>query len=250
MEFDRKYKFGNTVFRILAPDSLKRDERYESFAVESVKCDYTYEIVSSMCIKGQNFNSVITERAGNQIKVFMDLKFLKGISLANLFSVAGTAKVLPEQESFILHASYIVHEGKAILFCAPSGTGKSTQAHFWKNEKGAKIINEDRVIITKKDGVFYANGCWASGKSYICHNHTTQIKAVVLLAQGVTNRIEKIHLAKALRHIMNQSCFDETNSEQCENMLTYVLDLIEHTNVISYQCVNDISSVEELEKYL
>lgn len=33
-----------------------------------------------------------------------------------------------QKDSFILHSAYIRHRGRAILFSAPSGTGKSTQA--------------------------------------------------------------------------------------------------------------------------
>ena len=36
-----------------------------------------------------------------------------------------------QKDSFILHSAYIRHRGRAILFSAPSGTGKSTQASLW-----------------------------------------------------------------------------------------------------------------------
>ena len=45
-----------------------------------------------------------------------------------------------QKDSFILHSAYIRHRGRAILFSAPSGTGKSTQASLWAQYAGAEII--------------------------------------------------------------------------------------------------------------
>lgn len=41
-------------------------------------------------------------------------------------------------QGFQLHASVINWKDKGILFSAPSGTGKSTQADLWKNMKEQK----------------------------------------------------------------------------------------------------------------
>ena len=64
-----------------------------------------------------------------------------------IFNALALEKVLIAHESIILHASYVNYNGKAILFTAPSGTGKSTQAALWEEYKGAEIVNGDRVII-------------------------------------------------------------------------------------------------------
>ena len=45
-----------------------------------------------------------------------------------------------QKDSFILHSAYIRHRGRAILFSAPSGTGKSTQASLWAQYAGAAFL--------------------------------------------------------------------------------------------------------------
>ena len=45
----------------------------------------------------------------------------------------------------LLHASVIEYAGGAVLFSAPSGTGKSTQAALWARHRGAHIRNGDKA---------------------------------------------------------------------------------------------------------
>lgn len=61
-------------------------------------------------------------------------------------------------ESLILHCAYIKHEGKAILFSAPSGTGKSTKADLWEKYRGSRTVNGDRALLRKKNGIWHACG--------------------------------------------------------------------------------------------
>ena len=68
-------------------------------------------------------------------------------------------------QGFQLHASVINWKDKGILFSAPSGTGKSTQADLWKKYEGAKVINGDRALIRKRKRRVY--GLWFSICWYI-----------------------------------------------------------------------------------
>lgn len=63
-----------------------------------------------------------------------------------------------QKDSFILHSAYIRHRGRAILFSAPSGTGKSTQASLWAQYAGAEIINGDRALLQKVQDCWMARG--------------------------------------------------------------------------------------------
>lgn len=44
-----------------------------------------------------------------------------------------------DYDCFQLHASVIRVNGHGILFSAPSGTGKSTQADLWENMKMQRL---------------------------------------------------------------------------------------------------------------
>lgn len=65
----------------------------------------------------------------------------------------------------MVHSSCVVVDGRAYLFSAPSGTGKSTHTALWLKKLGdrAFILNDDKPAVRYEDGTFYAYGTpWLS----------------------------------------------------------------------------------------
>ena len=58
----------------------------------------------------------------------------------------------------LLHASAVMVDGKAYLFTAPSGTGKSTHTRLWLQQFGerAAILNDDKPALRFENGKWYA----------------------------------------------------------------------------------------------
>lgn len=56
------------------------------------------------------------------------------------------------RDALVLHCAYMQREGKAILFSAPSGTGKTTQATLWEKHRGTRVVNGDKALIRRVDG--------------------------------------------------------------------------------------------------
>ena len=60
-------------------------------------------------------------------------------------------------DAFLMHGAVLANERGAYLFSADSGVGKTTHVHLWQSEfPDVGILNGDKPIIRKKDGVFYA----------------------------------------------------------------------------------------------
>lgn len=105
----------------------------------------------------------------------------------------------------MLHASCVEYEGKAYLFSARSGTGKSTHTHLWlKYLPGARIINDDKPAIRCIDGKFYAYGTPWSGKTDESVNEGVPIAGITFLSRG-ENKIKRIPGIKALKLFMDQT---------------------------------------------
>lgn len=110
-------------------------------------------------------------------------------------------------DGFMLHSSAVEYKGKAYLFSAPSGTGKSTHTSLWLKAFGdeARIINDDKPIIRVMDDVVYAYGTPWSGKTALNLNVKVPIGGICFIERGEKNEIEEIPTAQAIGMILNQT---------------------------------------------
>lgn len=155
-----------------------------------------------------------------------------------------------EVNGIILHASYINHNGRAILFTAPSGTGKSTQAALWEEHRKAEIINGDRVLIRTIEGKAYASGIPFAGSSNYCKNVSLPIDAIVYLAQAPKTTIEKMSLPKAFRNLWQECTINTWNTEDVEKATAVLIDILKEIPVYYMPCTPDESAILALEDEL
>ena len=96
---------------------------------------------------------------------------------------------LLDYNGMMFHASAVVVDGKAYLFSAPSGTGKSTHTRLWLEYFGEKayILNDDKPAIRIMDGKFYAYGTPWCGKDNVSTNQKCEIKAICFLERSEVN---------------------------------------------------------------
>jgi hypothetical protein len=243
---NKKYTFGDVTFEVESPFELADKNNCSEFLSED-ETDYLIRVIptdSDDEIRAQ------VKREGNVISRFIKKKYADAQNIASIFASSDAALLFPKHDAFILHASYIIIGGKAILFTAPSGTGKSTQARFWKDERGAEIVNGDRVLVTRRNGAFYANGIYACGTSGISHNRTAPIEAVVLLEQGEENEINKIPSRKLFLRILCECTYDIKDLEQYVKITELVSDMINSLPTLCYRCKKSPEAVEALEKIL
>ena len=107
------------------------------------------------------------------------------------------AEFLLERDTLMLHGSTVAVDGRAYLFTAPCGTGKSTHTRLWREAFGdrAVMVNDDKPFlqITPK-GVFAYGSPW-SGKHGLATNICVPLQGICSLQRGQENRI---HTAKIM----------------------------------------------------
>ena len=127
-----------------------------------------------------------------------EYNYLTRDEVAYLASGALFNRRLTAFNGLMLHSSAIEMDGRAYLFSAHSGTGKSTHTGLWKQVFGDKVtfINDDKPIIRKIDGKFYVYGTPWSGKTDLNTNIKVPLSAIVFIERGETNSITPIDPAK------------------------------------------------------
>ena len=158
--------------------------------------------------------------------------------------------LIARNNGFIFHCSYIDVGGRAILFTAPSETGKSTQAELWAKHRGAEIINGDRAAVRMVDGVLMAEGIPFAGSSTYCKNRSLPILAIVYLGQAPVTTIRKMRGYEAFSRIwegVSVNTWDRTDMELVSGVVKQVAESVP---VFHMPCTPDESAVIALENAL
>lgn len=141
-------------------------------------------------------------------------------------------------DGMLLHSSAIIMDGKAYLFSADSGTGKSTHTSLYRRYYGderVRILNDDKPAIRLEEGTFYAYGTPWSGKTDLNLNLRAPLAGICLLERGEKNEIAPMPARKALFRLLQQTCRFE-DEEKMDKVL-YLMDmLLQTTPVWSMTC--------------
>lgn len=177
-------------------------------------------------------------------------EYRNNIGVKTVLNSLGMEHLILEKQGVILHTSFIEYKGKAILFTAPSGTGKSTQADLWRKHRNAEIVNGDRAVIRLIDGKAYACGIPFAGSSTYCKNRTLPLEAIVYLGQAPETTIEKLQGIQGFKKIWEGCTVNTWNQEDVAKALDIVQEITAKIPVYYLQCTPDKSAIEALESEL
>ena len=165
-------------------------------------------------------------------------------------SLLGLEKVMIREKALILHCAYMCRNGKAVLFSAPSETGKSTQAGLWEKYRGTRQINGDRALLTQGENGWYAHGWPICGSSEICHNEAYPIEAIVMLYQAKENTITRLGMGTAMKKVMSQIMINMWNGEFQIAAMDLIQELVMEVPVYELGCDISENAVICLEQML
>lgn len=101
-------------------------------------------------------------------------------------------------DGIMLHSSCVARDGRAYLFSADCGTGKSTHTHLWvEHLPGAYIINDDKPALRFIDGRLLAFGSPWSGKTAESAYGGVEVGGIAFLYRG-ENSIAPLAPQKAI----------------------------------------------------
>ncbi len=122
------------------------------------------------------------------------------------FSGYAISELMLRHKRLVLHSSCISVNGRAILFSAPSGTGKSTHTGLWQEYvKDTVYINDDTPIIRLDSDKVYACGSPWSGKTNLNSNISSQLDGIVFLERGDKNYIEELGGTEAFARLLGET---------------------------------------------
>lgn len=172
------------------------------------------------------------------------------MTMDNLLSNVMMESLMLAHDRAIFHAATIELNGSAILFTAPSGTGKSTQAELWRKYRGAKIINGDKILLREENGTLLACGLPYAGTSGISQNQTLPVAAIVALQQGRENVICSVPLTQAVKLLTSQICLQPWRAQDILTALDMAQRIASLVPIYHMACLPDVSAVQCLQSVL
>lgn len=182
----------------------------------------------------------------NYIEIFIKKDCNNVNNTIEIFKLLMLDKLFSLNNIILLHSSYIKYKNNAILFTAPSGTGKSTQADLWNKYEDAEIINGDKTAIKKYNGIWYAYGLPYAGSSDIFKNISTQISTIVVLRKGNENKIKKLSLKEAFKYIYSETIINTWDEQFVNTAIDIILGIINDIPVYLLSCLPNQDAVELL----
>ena len=147
------------------------------------------------------------------------------------------ARKLLDFSGFQLHASAIALNGRAYLFSAQCGTGKSTHTEKWCRLFDAAYINDDKPALRLVDGVWMAYGTPWSGKHDISNPVGYPVGGIAFLERG-ENSICRLSPVQALPLIMEQT-LKQLPQERMDQKLALLDNLLRNVPVWKLTCRNN-----------
>lgn len=154
----------------------------------------------------------------------------------------------------VLHSSCVEKDGKAYLFSAKSGTGKSTHTHLWLKElNGTRILNDDKPLLISRGGKFFACGTPFSGKTDENINECVPVRAIIFLHRSEQNTVSRISPAVAVPLFIAQTINPHIR-EYADEMLGLTDAILTKVPVFSLGCNKGAGTgkfvYEEIERIL
>ena len=147
------------------------------------------------------------EAADSEIIKLLETTDVPGAPQAELLALhRAIAEQLPRYDRFLIHGAAISYAGKAYLFLAPSGTGKSTHIRLWRTVLGDRvgIVNGDKPIIDASGAVPKVCGSPWAGKENWQKNVSVPLAAVCILRRAETDSICRVTPGEQLEALLRQ----------------------------------------------
>ncbi len=115
-----------------------------------------------------------------------------------------TAHLALRGDGLIVHAAAAVLNGRGLAFVGPSGAGKTTVVR-WCRERGAVVLNDERILIWRDAQGFRVGGTPWHGELPEVSSSTAPLGRVFLLAHGETNRFSRWRPARAVAQVVPEA---------------------------------------------
>ena len=263
MQFRYDFALSELLLRVESPRELQIPDNFKAFLLESAPTQspdmilqFLFSPVSAAereadtvekidTVYGESVLRQESSGRGSPCRIFIPPSFADTFCKnGNWLLYIPLPRMMLPFDRFFIHASAVKHQGKAYLFSASSGGGKSTHAALWQQHFGAKLLNGDKVLIEVRDGQCIAHGSPVAGSSGIYERDSAPIAAVYLLKKEKENQIYPVSPRAAFMQLYSEAIRDQKDPVFNTKLLDLITKTLSCVPVRCLGCLPEKSAVE------
>jgi len=138
-------------------------------------------------------------------------------------------------------------DGRGYLFVGHSGAGKSTLGKLWVTERNARILSDDRVIVTRDGESFRIHGTPWHGEAGLAFNGSADLKAIFLIQHGQQNELIRVAPSQASAELFARSFVPWYRPDSLGFSLGFMQSIVSATPIYIFRCPPNPTAIEFLE---
>ena len=148
-------------------------------------------------------------------------------------------------DGVFLHASAVVYDGRAYLFSAPCGTGKSTHTSLWLELLGDKayILNDDKPAIRVLENGIFAYGTPFSGKHDISVPTAVKLGGICFISRGEVDKISPMNKLDAVFKMYHAS-LRRIDEAQLDKELAILQKIVKDIPIYYMECTPTLNAAK------
>lgn len=277
------YKIAGISIRVDAPTELSDNEGFSLYRVPPQPEDYSISLIPDQDFAIPPFDGkpvfsdpmhLVLQGEGKCLHLFR-IPSTRGVSAWNwlepgnsleihyhpgaesyylnstgCFNCAGIERILFEGGKFLFHCSYVDDRGGGVLFSAPSGGGKTTQASLWERYAGATMVNGDRAVLEKNQDGYAVHGLPIAGSSGVFLNRSLPLKAIFIVKKAAENRAVRLSQQEAFQAVFSELTINTWNHPFVLSTVDFAMNLAAKLPVFRLECRIDQGAVEAAKREL
>lgn len=161
-----------------------------------------------------------------------------------------TARLAFNAEGVILHGSAVRVERGALVFSGPSGVGKTTLAGWWRDNAGATVLSDERIVAWRDDGDWRVAGTPWRGDLAEASAASAPLLRLFYLSQAAAHRFVRRSPTERLTQVLSQCFLPIWSAKAMEQLLAVAARLVADIPGGELQFAKDRSIVGYTQKLL